>query len=88
MRGIAHAADPLDAPAIGHAWHPAVLVTGQRPGIAADHDTDIRLSNGLRIVASHDAFVLSTTDGRRLSFLDNVDIDDTHEFLDFTLDPA
>lgn len=72
-------------PGPSRSGHLAVWVVSQQPGVAFDLDTDIRLSNGVRIVVSQDAFVVSTTDGRSISFLENINIDALQRYIDLEL---
>ncbi|MGW5220956.1 hypothetical protein ACWEQA_24115 [Nocardia sp. NPDC004085] len=68
------------------AGRPTVLVTSIRPSPLAEHDTEIELSNGIRILAAADGVLVTTIDHRVLSFLDVIDPDQDHDHLDLAID--
>ncbi|MGY2119538.1 hypothetical protein ACW9HR_37115 [Nocardia gipuzkoensis] len=68
------------------AGRPTVLVTSIRPSPVAEHDTEIELSNGLRLLATDGGVLVTTTDHRVLSFLDVIDPEHNHDHLDLAID--
>ncbi|WP_433206790.1 hypothetical protein ACQP1G_20700 [Nocardia sp. CA-107356] len=66
---------------------PAIAVESITPAGGAEHDTEIILSNGLRLLVNETGVQIADTRGRRLHFHEAIDTDGSHEHLDLEIRP-
>ncbi|MEV0297111.1 hypothetical protein [Nocardia sp. NPDC050710] len=64
---------------------PAVVIESITPGGGGTHDTEVLLSNGLRLLAHEAGVLVADTAGRYLHFLDSVSPGADHDHLDLGL---
>ncbi|MGY2116647.1 hypothetical protein ACW9HR_22305 [Nocardia gipuzkoensis] len=67
---------------------PAIGVMSITPGAGSERDTEIVLSNGLRLLVNQTGVLLSDSCGRHLYFLDAINPEDGHDHLDLQLRPG
>lgn len=67
---------------------PSIRIVSLTPGAGSEFDTEIVLSNGLRLLASPTGVLLSDTRGRLLYFLDLFNREEGQEILDLELSPS